>query len=246
MMLAFLLVGQSLMDLSTAERFRRDRASEELALSAVQQFKSEAARVRNQPGYWLARFRRPVFPDGGQRLGGTVEVTFDAERAYHSVDNSDSEKPAVGYFDRGTGKKSVPPFGASLVMKVNAGGAPVYYEALLQRTWPYVLATGSRIHLNQQLGCPPSRISGHVLMLPDSGPALPIVLPQTLFELAARTYNTLLRQLPGREEVAINSACSFEGDVRYYNRTVPPPGRSSGRSSTRSVERTRSTRSRTR
>jgi len=226
MVVAFVLVGQSLMDLSVAEHFRRERLAEEMARSVVAQFIREASsQPQAGPGYWKARFQQPVFPDGGNRLGGTARLNFDSQKPYFSVDNTASDLPAVGWYDRGTSRKSVPPFGISLVIAIDVGGQTQYYEALLQRRWPFVLSTPSP---NVQLGRyyalpaytgPPTEVKGNLLLLPPEPPGPRLVLEPDLFVQVSPLVKNFLNYL--NADVTVGPDCSLDGHI-YYAAPRPP------------------------
>ncbi|MEW6278781.1 MAG: hypothetical protein AB1758_09180 [Candidatus Eremiobacterota bacterium] len=151
----FLFATASLSSLSFASAFYSNSQAEQLARAAVTQFVLEAEQQAVPPPVglpgappaaqpWTVRFEtEPVFRDGGQTLGGQVYLHFDPRKPYYSMDNSASEQPAAGWMDRGTANRSVPPYCYHLVLEVRLRGRSTYFDALVQRRWPYA-ATAKR------------------------------------------------------------------------------------------------------
>ncbi|GMU57533.1 MAG: hypothetical protein AMXMBFR33_66790 [Candidatus Xenobia bacterium] len=180
----------SITNLNFSRSFREAVQAELLARSAIAQFIAdcEADPVGSgldpsSPPPLAGRYPGGnIFPDGGTRLGGTAEVTFDLTRPFHSVDNSQNELPAQGWSDRGTTRRSVPAFGVSLVMKISTGRKTTYYEAMLRRRWPFVLASHSPIgFLGGAAGSGRSSlVTGDLLVYPKHDePPLPDPMPLT-------------------------------------------------------------------
>lgn len=213
---AFLVAGQSLMDLGFATQYRHAALTDEVARSAVNQFLSEARRAPDQPGYWLARFQNPVFPDGGTRLSGRASINFDPSSPLHSVDNSAQEIPGTSCFDRGSGRKSVPPFGMSLVIAVDLGGRRSVYEAILQKRWQYALAAPMNLALLKTTwprSGPGSQLQGNVLHMPEPRGLTPntMELPMALYERAYRSRSP--QGMPGNG-VYVGADCVWNGHLR--------------------------------
>ncbi|MEW6281563.1 MAG: hypothetical protein AB1758_23335, partial [Candidatus Eremiobacterota bacterium] len=123
-----------------------------------------------------------MLPDPGQRLGGTVDVHFDPQQPRYSVDNTAGSAPVPGWADGSSGRTSVPPYSVSLVMQVQVGGRSETYEAILQRRWPYVLATRAPIGLLGASEFVGSQVKGPILVfpMPRSDPETPLTPPQVV------------------------------------------------------------------
>lgn len=73
--------------------------------------------------------------------GSHVGVTFDATADWHSTDNALSEYPRAGWLDRGTARKTVPPFSVELLVNVTMDGSVHHYRAIITRRWPFAVFT---------------------------------------------------------------------------------------------------------
>lgn len=157
------LATTCVLNLNLASSFSTSSQSLLVAQAAIAQFTREADRFYEQGAFsptrttvevpdWKTRFRQPVFPSGAERFPGGACITFDPDDEYHSFDNSASSRPAAGWRDRGTSRKSIPPYTVDLWIRVDVGGTAHYYQAALRRRWPYVLCSGGRVKL---MGTPP-------------------------------------------------------------------------------------------
>ena len=146
-----LLIGSTLaalttMNLQFASGYMGQMQAEMAARSVVAQFIHEQDQLPSHPlepnaaPALRTRYHdRPVFPSPAPELPGRVAVTFDPGQPYFSVDNSQGDRPAAGWNDRGTTSCSIPPYSVDLIISVEAAGRTYRYEAIIQRKWPYVL-----------------------------------------------------------------------------------------------------------
>ncbi len=187
----FSLATLSVLNLNMSRAASTTAQARALATAAVNQITTE---LSNMPGASTAgplsatrprvdlveRFKRPVFPSGAEHLPGTVAITFDPAADHASVDNFDSTVPAASWTDRGTARKSVPPLSLDVLMAVTVGGQTTWFEAVLQRRWPYVLCTPGRVTMmgtpqwdrvrpgtTEEEAIEPSHIQGAVFSLAD-------------------------------------------------------------------------------
>lgn len=148
----------SVLNLNLSSAYRNSTQCRFLAMAATTQVCSELASFRRQG--WrspldaerpsldlLERYRKPVFAKGAENLPGEVVVTFDNDLDHYSVDNLDSPYPAAGWTDRGSDRKSVPPFSLSLVIGARVSGQLTWFEAIVTRRWPFVVCTPGRFTL---------------------------------------------------------------------------------------------------
>lgn len=70
-------------------------------------------------------------------------VTFDHNESGYSTDNLLGEGPVAGWADHGKTTTSVPPFTLELILHARQGGYERSYRALVRRTWPYAVYSGS-------------------------------------------------------------------------------------------------------
>jgi hypothetical protein len=157
------LASLSMANLNLSSSFSTSNQALLIAQAAVAQFAQESDRFYADEGFsatgdsprlpdWKTRFRDPVFPTGASRFPGEAHITFDPSDPYYSYDNSASSKPAAGWMDRGSSRKSVPPQSVDLIVSVAIGGTTHRYEATLRRRWPYVLCSAGQVKL---MGTPP-------------------------------------------------------------------------------------------
>lgn len=145
---AMAVAAVCLNSLHVAQAFRDGAEGELLARAAAEEFirtfsgsSADATALEGKGGDPLRDYydKNPVFKNPG-KLGADVRVTFDPSKPYYSVNNSQNDQGAASWSDRGTGRKSVPPYSISLVTTIRSGQRTLHYETILQRRWPYVLA----------------------------------------------------------------------------------------------------------
>ncbi|GMU53992.1 MAG: hypothetical protein AMXMBFR33_31380 [Candidatus Xenobia bacterium] len=180
LLLAFCLLVASfcLTQLDFARNFREHAQSEQLARAALSQF-IDAERRRDQPddplsGQSLSQryhWQNLFGARDSQRLGGEVAIGFTPHResGYYSLDNSQNSLFARSCLDQGDAK-SVPPYSAQLLIRVKAGPRVQWFDALVQKRWPYVLASSEPVALAaNRIGTSPgpgSSVTGNLLCFP--------------------------------------------------------------------------------
>lgn len=229
--IGLVLASVTLADLNFASSYRAGTSDEFLAEAAIAQFMDEDQQLRQRsfvappdvppPVDWLVRFRSPVFPDGGSRLPGTVNITFDSNKPYFSVDNSLGSNWVGGWSDRGRGTASVPPQTVSLVITTRTESHVSHYEALLQCRWPYALVAGAPIRLGGL--APPTSAPDLFKPITVNGPVLLLETPIQASEIPSTpgtsrsvppipttpsTYDTLRDQMAASMPVLLG----FSGD----------------------------------
>ncbi|MDQ7822005.1 MAG: hypothetical protein RDV48_04340 [Candidatus Eremiobacteraeota bacterium] len=116
---------------------------------------------------------KPPFPEGPAVPAGAVTITFDPSRKYYSTDNSQGEYPCRGWKDREAGGCSVPACSIDLIIGVSVGGSTRYFEAIINRKWPYAaFCSRAPIFIQQAVSpgqpdwkWPPTVVKGDVLSL---------------------------------------------------------------------------------
>lgn len=180
LLLAFclLVASFSLTQLDFARNFREHTQSEQLARAALAQF-IDAERRRDQPddplsGQTLSQryhWQNLFGAQDSQRLRGEAAIGFTPHRetGYYSLDNSQGSLFARSCLDQGN-TKSVPPYSAQLLIRVKAGPRVQWFDALVQKRWPYVLASSEPVALAaNRIGANPgpgSSVTGNLLCFP--------------------------------------------------------------------------------
>ncbi len=220
LLICVMVATLSVTNLNFARGFREAVQAELLARAAMAQFMADQDLPTGsalEPGARPSLAERypggSIFPDGASRLDGTVELTFDSSQPYYSLDNSQSESPAAGWADRGTDDRSVCPFGVDLVLKVTCARKVSYYEAVLRRRWPYVLATHGNVGFVDQ-----SHVKGDLLVYPARirQPSDPLPSYEMATKVSRDEYDRILtyNSLPRVGVVAVGSPSN---DLRQGN-----------------------------
>ncbi len=188
--------------LDFSRNFREHAEGEQLARAAVAMIVGLETRngQPNDPlggGDLAQRYHwQNLFGNDSARLGGSVSVGFspDPARGYYSLDNHLGSQKAAGCLDRGTNRRSVPPYSVQFLMKVQSGGRTSWYDVILQKRWPYVVTTREPVTFTNAQKGPPSLVTGKVLALPRGGkevanPESPVLLNKAQFQgLAYQRY----------------------------------------------------------
>ncbi len=82
------------------------------------------------------------FPGRAELVPGCW-ITFDHNESGYSTDNLLGDGQVAGWSDHGKTTASVPPFTLELILHARQGGYERSYRALLRRTWPYAVYSGS-------------------------------------------------------------------------------------------------------